>query len=114
MSMSLSRSVPHDTAAYGGFVDAIGGVATIVLAIVGLAGVRPEMMVAIATIVFGIALLIEGGAMLSEYANIIFPAGGRTVANQQFGGAGLSAHFLVGPAALCSACLRCSESPPSS
>jgi hypothetical protein len=57
------------------FADAIGGVATAVLAIIGLSGAHAEMMTAIATIVFGAALLIEGGTMLSEYAHIIFPPG---------------------------------------
>jgi len=31
-----------EAAAYGGFVDAIGGIATIVLAIVALAGIAPQ------------------------------------------------------------------------
>lgn len=100
MAMSVSETVSHDTAAYGGFVDALGGVATIVLAVVGLAGVKSEMMAAIATIVFGVALLVEGGAMLSEYANIVFPSGSRSASIENFGGAGLSAHFLVGAAGI--------------
>ena len=54
MSMTtFTGSASRDTAAYGGFVDAIGGVATIVLAIIGLSGAKPEMLIAIATIVFG-------------------------------------------------------------
>jgi energy-coupling factor transporter transmembrane protein EcfT len=72
---SYTRTEVQEAAAYGGFADALGGVATIVLAVVGLAGFRPEIMVAIATIVFGAALLIEGGAILSEYAQIILPGG---------------------------------------
>lgn len=58
MSITFSDRITHEGAAYGGFADAIGGIAAIVLAIVGLSGARPEMMVAIATIVFGGALLI--------------------------------------------------------
>ena len=100
MAMSVTESVSRESAAYGGFVDAAGGVATIVLAVVGLAGVKSEMMVAIATIVFGVALLVEGGTMLSEYANIVFPSGSRTVAMENVGGVGLSAHFLVGAAGI--------------
>jgi hypothetical protein len=100
MSMSVSQSMSRETAAYGGFVDAMGGVVTIVLAVVGLAGVKPEMMVAIATIVFGVALLVEGGAMMSEYANVMFPSGARSATMESFGGVGLSAHFLVGAAGI--------------
>ena len=91
-----------ETAAYGGLADAIGGVATIVLAVIGLAGVHGPMLAAIATLVFGIALLIQGGTMLSEFAAIYFPQGlkGSTggVSTDQFGGASLSILFLSGAA----------------
>jgi hypothetical protein len=101
MSMSFTTgSATRDTAAYGGFVDAIGGVATIVLAIIGLSGAKPEMLVAIATIVFGAALLVQGGAMLSEYVGIIFPEGVGNVSMDQFGGSSLSALFMAGAAGI--------------
>ena len=100
MAMSLSERMSSESAAYGGFVDAIGGVVTIVLAVIGLTGVKPEMMVSIATIVFGVALLVEGGAMVSEYARLIFPSGVRAAGIENFGGLGLSAHFLVGAAGI--------------
>ncbi len=100
MSMTFSDRVSREGAVYGGFVDAIGGVATIVLAIVGLAGARPEMMVAIATIVFGGALLIQGGAMASEFAHIMFPAGARGMPLEDFSGSSLSALFLAGAAGI--------------
>jgi hypothetical protein len=88
------------TAAYGGFVDAIGGLATVVLAIIGLAGVHQPLLVAIAVIVFGVALMIQGGAMLSEYAGIIFPSGAKAPAAGQFGGSNLSSVFLAGGAGI--------------
>jgi hypothetical protein len=94
--MTYGETLSRETAAYGGFADAIGGVATIVLAILGLAGVFPDLLAGIATIVFGVALLIQGGTMLSEYAQIIFPPGGRSWSIDQFGGSTLSAVFLVG------------------
>lgn len=85
---------------FGGFADAIGGIATIVLAIIALAGVHSDMVVAIATIIFGAALLMHGGAMLSEYANIIFPPGTAAVSAGEFPGGSLSAVFLVGAAGI--------------
>jgi len=93
MSMTYSSSTASsDVASYGGFVDALGGIATIVLAIIALAGVKPEILVAIATVVFGAALLIQGGAMLTEFALI------ETAPEAEAGasGGGLSALFLVG------------------
>jgi hypothetical protein len=90
-----------ETAAYGGLADAIGGIATIVLAVCGLAGIHPPMMAAVATIVFGIALLIQGGTMLSECAAIYFPQNVTSAAStDQFGGTSLSALFLVGAAGI--------------
>ncbi len=90
-----------ETATYGGLVDAIGGIATVVLAIVGLAGVAPPMLVAIAVIVFGAALLIQGGTMLSEYALVLSPRAGPSSSQpatriEQFEISGVSALFLVG------------------
>ncbi len=91
-------AVRDTTAAYGGLIDAIGGVATVVLAVCGLANVNPPILTAIATIVFGVALLIQGGTMLSEYAQIMFPGGATTFTAEDFGGNSLSAVFLVGAA----------------
>jgi hypothetical protein len=96
MSYSSSSTVSGEAAAaYGGFIDALGGIATIVLSIIGLAGVRPEALVAIATVVFGAALLIQGGAMLSEFATI------EQMPETNVGaGGGLSSLFLVGVAGI--------------
>jgi hypothetical protein len=59
---------------------------------IGLAGVKAEMLVAIATVVFGAALLIQGGAMLTEFAQIETT----TETSGSTSGGGLSALFLVG------------------
>ncbi len=100
MSVTYSSStVSGEAAAYGGFVDALGGIATIVLAIIGLAGIRPEVLVSIATVVFGAALLIQGGAMLSELAQIE-QLETTSDANVTAGGGGLSTLFLVGVAGI--------------
>ena len=54
MSTTFSQGIGTETAAYGGLVDAFGGIATVVLAIVGLAGVlarkreSPDMWVGVA------------------------------------------------------------------
>jgi hypothetical protein len=96
MTYSSETGVSGESAAYGGFVDALGGIATIVLAIIALSGVQSDILVSIATIVFGAALLIQGGAMLSEFAQI--EAAEETAAATS--GAGLSALFLVGVAGI--------------
>lgn len=89
-----------EIAGYGGFADAIGGVATVVLAIIGLSGAYPSIFLGIATIIFGAALLIEGGAMLSEYVRLVFPAGAQAVSMEHGSPGSLSAVFLVGAAGI--------------
>jgi hypothetical protein len=91
-----SENTFQEAATYGGLADAIGGVATIVLAIIALSGVSQPMLGAVATIVFGAALLIQGGTMLTEYTKLIFPPGAVDPAEEVMGGSGLSALFLVG------------------
>ncbi len=100
MSMAFRRSLSRENAAYGGFADAIGGIATIVLAVLGLAGVRPTLMVAIATVIFGVALLIQVGTMLTEYASTIFPTGANPASSHQFTAGSMSPVFLVGAAGI--------------
>jgi len=101
--MSTITSSEHtfqEAATYGGIVDAIGGVATIILAIIALSGINQQMLAAIAVIVFGAALLIQGGTMLTEYTKLIVPAGAVDPAENVVGGGGLSALFLVGAAGI--------------
>jgi hypothetical protein len=99
MSMTQTETVGARSATnFGGFADAVGGIATVVLAIVALAGVNPGILVPVAVIVFGAALLVQGGAILSEHANILFPAGAGSA--EQFKGSNLSAVFMVGIAGI--------------
>jgi hypothetical protein len=95
-----SENTFQEAASYGGLVDAIGGVATIVLAIIALSGVSEPLLAAVATIVFGAALLIQGGTMLTEYTKLIYPAGVAGPSEEVLGGSGLSALFLVGAAGI--------------
>jgi hypothetical protein len=81
-------------------VDAIGGAATIILAIVALSGVSQSMLGAIATVVFGAALLIQGGTMLTEFTKLMTSPGASGTVEEVVGGGGLSALFLVGAAGI--------------
>lgn len=81
----------------GSTIDAIGGVAAVVLAIVGLAGIGPNYMLSIAAIVLGGSLLFQGGLMTVEYHEILSSLKGGS--NIEFGG-GLGAEGLAGVTAL--------------
>lgn len=101
MSTAISQSrTPEAAAAFGGAMDAIGGIATAVLAVIGLAGWHPELLAGVATIVFGAALLIQGGTLLSEYSQVFSPAGALQTASEAVGGDGLAALFPVGIAGI--------------
>jgi hypothetical protein len=96
MSAVTMESGAAQTAAYGGLIDAIGGIAAAVLAILGLTGFDPEGMAGIATIVLGAAFLIQAGAILSEYTRIVYQSGVTSAPRELAGGDGLAAMFMVG------------------
>lgn len=95
-TITTSENTLQEAATYGGLVDAIGGVATIVLAIIALSGIHDMTLAGIATIVFGVALLIQGGTMLTEYARMSFPTVAPMMGEEVGSGGGLTALFLVG------------------
>lgn len=102
MSMTSSTETTtglHDVANYGGLVDAFGGAATVVLAIIGLSGNNTDILLSIATVVFGAALLIQSGTILSELTSMAMFAGGGAAA-EEFSGGGLSMVFLAGTAGI--------------
>lgn len=55
----------------GSVAETVGGIAAIVLAILGLANINPPLMIPIATIAIGVALLFEGGSIAAEYSKIV-------------------------------------------
>ena len=98
MNTTYVESRSTEAAAYGGWVDALGGIATAVLAIIALSGFAREVLAGVATIVFGAALLVQAGTMLSEFANVVLPSGlsATSIGTEALGGDGISAMFLVG------------------
>ena len=55
----------------GSIAQSIGGLAAIILAILGLAQVFPQYMVAIAALVVGAALIFQGGNTVMEYSRVL-------------------------------------------
>lgn len=78
--------------------ETVAALATIVLAILGLAHVVPEFLVAIATIVFGATLLLHGSALIGEYARVNARPGAIAASAANAGDGGLSAVLLAGAA----------------
>jgi hypothetical protein len=81
MSITVGESAFPASARQGGLIGDVGGVATVVLAILGLIGLYAPIMAVIATIVFGVTLLIQGKGMMFEYARFSFLLGARSPIN---------------------------------
>lgn len=81
------------TRAGGAVLEGLGGIAVIALAIVGLAGVYSTPMAAIATIVLGAAILVEGGAFAASHREVISNQGSAKGTLLQWN-EGLSGEFL--------------------
>jgi hypothetical protein len=83
------------TVAGGSTIEAIGGIGAVILAILGLAQIRPLMMASIATILVGASLVIGGAAVAARFSDVARPEGTRSKESTQLG-AGLSAELLGG------------------
>ncbi len=81
----------------GSAVETLGGIAAAVLAVVGLANIASHYMVAIASIVLGGGLLVQGGVVAAEYGAILSRFEGGPYS--EFGG-GLGAEALAGATAV--------------
>jgi hypothetical protein len=76
----------------GSMMEAVGAIATMALAIIGLAGILSPSMAAIATIVLGASLVIEGGSFGAAQAS--------AAAGTEFEARDTSAAFLGGVAGI--------------
>ncbi len=74
--------------------ESVAAIAVIVLTILGLLNVVPTAMIAIATIVVGGAILLEGAEMVGEYSRLQTGAG--AVAVTESLGSGVTLEFLAG------------------
>jgi hypothetical protein len=81
----------------GSLAEGVSSLATIVLAIVGLAGFFPQMLPAIATIVMAAAFLLEGGAVTMRYSKLLAETSKDRFDAVEFG-TGLTSEFLGGVA----------------
>lgn len=83
----------------GSTLKTIGGVVTAILAILALIGVLPALLVAVAGIVFGAAMLIEGLGIASEYNALAARVAEGRSEIAEFGG-GVGVEVLVGMSAI--------------
>lgn len=86
--------------AIGSVMESLGGIAAIVLGILGLDHMVPQTLAGVGIIVVGAALVSEGSALLGRYARIANDdAAGFTTGYADIGG-GVMLEFLAGIAAI--------------
>jgi hypothetical protein len=83
----------------GSMVEAVCGLGGVVLAIVGLAGLLPMYLLAIASIAVGVAFLCEGGAIAARWSNLLRMEGGTTSEETELG-SGVGVEVLGGIAGI--------------
>jgi hypothetical protein len=93
MSVSDITSITNVETSSGLLAEAVGGIATIVLAVLALSGISQEYLLPIATIVFGAALLIEGTSMATNFVHVLSVGAGEAA---EAGISGVSAVLLGG------------------
>lgn len=92
-------TVTNEGSKSGSVPEAVAGLAVVILAILGLAGVSPTFLVAIATIVFGVELLLNGASTMSDLGRVLGQEG-ETEALDGSAVNGLSMVFLAGVAGI--------------
>ncbi|HLI23238.1 MAG TPA: hypothetical protein VKV32_19085 [Stellaceae bacterium] len=98
-------TVPHTDTHERGFdmvtvaplTESVGAIAIIVLSVIGLAGTAEGAMLAIATIVIGASILMQGANTVSEYAELFVAEEAGMVKPGAIGG-GITLEFLAGGA----------------
>jgi len=82
-----------ETIGGGGVVEAVGGIAAVVLAIIGLVGILRDPLAAIAIIVVGAAFLSQGAALATRLSEVLH----ETMHSTEIGG-GITTEFVGGAA----------------
>ena len=90
------RSKAFETAMGGSGLEAIGGIAAVVLGILGLLGVLPGLMAAIGVIIIGVGLISQGTAVAARYEELLkaLDGGGARQAAELAGG--MTTEFIGG------------------
>jgi len=76
--------------------ESVAAIAIIVLTVLGLVDVVPGAMVAIATIVVGAAILLQGAQEVGEYSRLITTGGATASMASDTWGGGVTLEFLAG------------------
>jgi len=95
------RSRAFETAMGGSGLEALGGIAALVLGILGLLNVLPGMMAAIGVILIGVGFLSQGTSVAARYTELLKALDGGGTAKQaaEIAG-GMTTEFIAGVAGI--------------
>lgn len=79
----------------GSIGEALGGVGAAAVAIIALAGVKPEILLGVAIIAAGAALILEGGAIASRFTTLLHETSDSKVETTEISG-GVTGEFIGG------------------
>ncbi|HEY1836770.1 MAG TPA: hypothetical protein VGG36_03880 [Rhizomicrobium sp.] len=79
----------------GSIVEAAGGIAVIVLSIIGLTRVDAGSLTSIAVIILGAAMLAEGSSIATEFSRLLSLTGASTLNGAEMGG-GMLSEVVIG------------------
>jgi hypothetical protein len=85
MQFEHGDSSVKTTRAAGALFEALAAAGAAVLSIIGLAGIAPMFLAAIATVVLGVALLIEGGGLVTHHDHAFADKEGLTRTGDEVG-----------------------------
>jgi len=84
----------------GSVTEALCGAGTVVLAIIALAGVLPGYLASICTIVFGVALIAQGGAIAARFRHLLHETAPYELDTRAELGGGMGAELAGGAAGI--------------
>ena len=94
-SPEYERRISMEVVTSGSMIEATGGFAAVVLSILSLANILPMYLIPIATLVIGIGLLFEGGAVAFRYWRLPDEISAGRWASMELAG-GMIAEFVAG------------------
>lgn len=86
--VSQAWDTTYKTVSGVSMVEAIGGIATLILGIIGLTGVLPLILAACAAIAFGVVLAIQGSGIAAHYKDMTGTATASGEKTEVVGGSG--------------------------
>ena len=89
------ESAAAQKVAVGSIAEGVVGAGAATVAVIALTGVSPQVLLCVATIAAGSALMLQGGATAGRFSTLIRESSARRIPSPELGG-GLTAEFLGG------------------